>query len=447
MTDFVIQHGEAFRDGGYAFVRGHKVERELASPTQYYLLGPRTTTDIAGADPAADPCRRPTDERGRPDFGRLHVGVVRVGGIGDDLMLAAHCAAIKRRFPHAHITAFVRDNTGIVAGHAAIDRIVVRCGGRWLEIVRDLRERFDIFYDLRYVAKAWALHPDYGAYELECRERFGPLAWYYANWYDSNARLAELGRHLIDLTNETICCPGSVDDVRIELRPQDRKLARLLGPSAHSASSGQAAVEMNGRAYAVVHNGAGGGCIAKRWPLRHWSALTAMLRERGLEVLQVGWESDELIEGAHDLRGFTTLRETAGLVEGAQLMVDTEGALIHLAQAVRQRGAVVLFGPTPAVCFAYPGHQVVETPLECRGCWYADSDWHVRCPQGREVRLAGSERGFPCMEAIAPEVVMQAVERATAQQDRGEPRAEGRSEALCGGRIRVRSAGDDGAGA
>ena len=400
MSDFVIQHGEPFRDGEYAFVRGHKIERELASPTQYYLLGPKTTKGVRGADVAADPCRRPNPE-GAGRAAPLHVGVVRVGGIGDDLMLAAHCAAIKRRFPHAHVTAFVRDNTGILAGHPAIDRMVVRCGGRWREIVRDLREHFDIFYDLRYVAKVWAFHPDYAGYAHECRERFESLAWYYANWYDSNNRLEELGRNLVDLTNETICCPGpalspsaslrvnsvegSVDDVRVHLRPEDRKLARL----------------MHGRKYAVVHNGAGGGCAAKKWPLRHWQRLVGTLRGEGLDVLQIGWPQEELIRGAHDLRGLTTLREAAGLIEGARVVVDTEGSVIHLAQAVRQRDVVALFGPTPKVCFAYPEHEAVETPLECRGCWYANPEWHVKCPQGYN--------GFPCMEAITPQRVMEAV--------------------------------------
>jgi ADP-heptose:LPS heptosyltransferase/GT2 family glycosyltransferase len=408
MPDFVIQHGEAFRDGAFAFIRGHKIERELATPTQYYLLGAKTTNAIRCSDPAADPCRRP-ESAAAHRRALLHVGVARVGGIGDDLMLATHCAAIKRRFPHAHITAFVRDNSGILAGHPSVDRIVVRCGGRWHEIVRDLRERFDLFYDLRYVAKVWAFHPDYAAYGSECRERFeapiggagcsegAPLAWFYHNWYDSNARLAGLGRHLIDLTNETICCPGSMDDVRLRLRPEDRKLARL----------------MEGRRYAVVHNGAGGGCVAKKWPLSHWAQLVAALRGDGLEAVQVGWAQDELIDGALDLRGVTSLRETAGLIEGARVVVGIEGSIIHMAQAVRQRRVVALFGPTPAVCFAYPGHQVVETPLGCRGCWYANPEWHVRCPQGR--------RGFPCMEAIAPEQVMEAVGRALAGGDEATP--------------------------
>ena len=426
MPDFVIQQGEPFRDGDYAFARGHKVERELASPAQYYLLGARGTAAIRGADAAADPCRRPTKDRGREDFERLHVGVVRVGGIGDDLMLAAHCLAIKRRFPHAHITAFARDNSGILAGHPGVDRIVVGCGGRWRQVVRDLRERFDLFYDLRYAAKVWAFHPDYAGYGQECRERFespscgggaGPApAWYYANWYDSNARLAELGRHLVDLTDETICCPGSVDDVRLRLRPEDRKLARALA----------------GRRYAVAHNGAGGGCVAKKWPAKHWAALIPALRDRGLEVFQVGWESDGLIDGAHDLRGMTSLRETAGLIEGAQLVVDTEGALIHMAQAVGQKSAVALYGPTPAVCFGYPGHEAVETPLPCRGCWYSEPGWHVRCPRGHE--------GFPCMEAITPLRVIEAVERALARQAVGmaSPPAVKEADGLLGGLIRVR---------
>jgi len=379
--------GGGYRDGAYGFAHIYRTPRHAVAPGQYLLLDPATTQRLTAADPVANPCRRPDDAA------RIHVGVIRVGGIGDDLMLAASCLAFKRRFPQAHITAFTRDNTGILTGHPAIDRAVFGCGPRWFDVVRDLREHFDIFVDLRYVAKVWAFRPEYRKYANQCRERFEPLAWYYHNWYESNARLAELGRNLVELTSHTICCPGGADDVRLWLRQEDRKLVRM----------------MNGRRYAIIHNGAGGSVVSKLWPLAHWVALVAWLRAQGIEVWQVGWPSEQLVPGAQDLRGFSTLRETAGLIEGAQLVVCEEGSIAHMAQAVGQRNVVVLYGPTPPVCFGYPGHVAVQTLLECRGCWYTNMAWHARCPRGYE--------GFPCMAAITPKMAAEACARLIGGKD------------------------------
>ena len=401
MTD-VLELGRA-RVAAFTISRGATIAPERKRPSEYFVLDGKARLSPGQHDDACDPTARPGDDR-------LHIGVIRLGGIGDDLTLAANVTAIKRRFPHAHITAFVRDNTGILAGHPAFDRLVFRTRD-WSGVVRDLRERFDIFYDLRYVAKVWALHPDYREYGEQCRAAFEPRAWYYsnrtsvgsdeqnANWFPTCRQLADLGQHVVDITNAATRCPGGVQDVRLQLRAEDRKLAAMMA----------------GRPYATIHNGCGGG-VTKLWPPAHWGDVVESLRETGLAVIQIGGAPrgdahDVLISGAtHDLRGLSTLRETAGLLAGAAVCVDTEGGMVHLAHAVGQRRVVVLYGPTPQVCFGYPGHVPVVTPLECRGCWYQHVAWFEGCPREADTRDRTKLATIPaCMHYIAPERVLEAV--------------------------------------
>ena len=398
----ILAMADPWREGRWAAVHGRSVERFEMRPSTYFLKTPEAVARLlrdAAPDERSNPLRRPTKPDGSPDRQRLHVGVVRIGGKGDDLMTGAHCIAFKRRFSNAHITLFARDNTGHLAGHRGVDRLVFGGNFKWREIARDLREHFDLFVDLCYVPKVWAFHPDLEEYARECREKFEPLAWYYWNAFASNQRLAGLGRNLIVLANEVACLPGSVNDVTMALRPGDRKIARTLLQAVGD--------------YVTLHNGSACNRQTKCWPTAHWARVVAALHERGVTAVQIGAANEEPVPGAIDLRGTTTLGEAAGVIEGARLHLDTEGGPVHMAKAVGTR-AVVLFGPTPAVCFGYPGHVAIETPMPCRGCWYASDRWHLECPAGHSRAL--------CMEAITADTVMEVVSRELeGAERRGEP--------------------------
>ena len=59
--------------------------------------------------------------------------------------------------------------------------------------------------------------------------------------------------------------------------------------------------------------------------------------------------------------------------------IDTEGGLVHLANAVHTR-CVVLFGPTPVEFFGYPQNINLE-PSGCKACWFATQNWLIECPR------------------------------------------------------------------
>ncbi len=81
----------------------------------------------------------------------------------------------------------------------------------------------------------------------------------------------------------------------------------------------------------------------KQWPLgRIQRVVDALVDEH--QVVQLGEQSDAPLQGVVDLRGKTTLRETAAILAQAKLLIGMEGGLMHLARAVDTRAVIVFTG-------------------------------------------------------------------------------------------------------
>jgi ADP-heptose:LPS heptosyltransferase/SAM-dependent methyltransferase len=113
---------------------------------------------------------------------------------------------------------------------------------------------------------------------------------------------------------------------------------------------------------------------------QQWREIVSLIREKGIEVIQLGVVAEEKIEGVtHCLNGQTSLEETALLIKHGLCHIDTEGGLVHLANAVHSR-CVVLFGPTPVEFFGYPQNINLE-PAGCKACWFVTRNWLIECPR------------------------------------------------------------------
>jgi hypothetical protein len=116
---------------------------------------------------------------------------------------------------------------------------------------------------------------------------------------------------------------------------------------------------------------------------------------RDYTVLQVGSATDPLLPGVRDLRGRTSLRETAALLSQAQLFIGLEGFLMHLARAVDCRSVIVYGGHAHPGKLGYSSNYNLFTPLPCAPC-----NQRSVCAHNRQ-----------CMRAITPEEVLLGVER------------------------------------
>jgi ADP-heptose:LPS heptosyltransferase len=136
--------------------------------------------------------------------------------------------------------------------------------------------------------------------------------------------------------------------------------------------------------------------------------------KEGVDVIQLGVAEEEKIEGVtHCLNGQTSLEETGLLIKHSLCHIDTEGGLVHLANAVHAR-CVVLFGPTPVEFFGYPQNINLE-PSGCKACWFATQNWLIECPR----HTSGPE----CMKEHSAASVADAANKIIAAVGKPSPRS------------------------
>ena len=113
---------------------------------------------------------------------------------------------------------------------------------------------------------------------------------------------------------------------------------------------------------------------------QQWRQIISAILKEGVDVIQLGIAEEEKLEGVtHYLNGQTSLEETGLLIKHGLCHIDTEGGLVHLANAVHTR-CVVLFGPTPVDFFGYPQNINLE-PSGCKACWFVTQNWLIECPR------------------------------------------------------------------
>lgn len=144
--------------------------------------------------------------------------------------------------------------------------------------------------------------------------------------------------------------------------------------------------------------------LNKQWfPERYQAVVDAFQGQ--YDFVQIGHESDPLLNGVLDRRGKTSLRQTGAILSQSLLFIGQIGFLMHLARAVDCRAVIVYGGREMPFQSGYVDNENLYTPLTCSPCWKEN-----QCDFGRE-----------CLTRIQPEHVIAAVRRQMARQ--GEPLA------------------------
>ena len=144
---------------------------------------------------------------------------------------------------------------------------------------------------------------------------------------------------------------------------------------------------------------------AKRWPARHFAALSRVLAKRGYAVWLIGSGKDaELGEDiraqsgnvCENLCGKTDLAAAIDLIACAKLVVSNDSGLMHVAAALG-RPLVALYGSSspehtpPLSISSQPGlARIVKIEIECSPCFVRE------CPLGH----------FRCMNELLPARVL-----------------------------------------
>lgn len=140
------------------------------------------------------------------------------------------------------------------------------------------------------------------------------------------------------------------------------------------------------------------------WPEVRWCEFLRLFKKEFpyIKIVQLGEGGNLAYEEADlCLLGKTDLADLPALLSGAQVHVDSESGLVHLAQFLEVR-SVVVFGPSTASFLGYAKNENLSAGA-CRGCMWLTTDWMKTCPRGFTAA--------PCTECVSAQAVLDAVKR------------------------------------
>jgi ADP-heptose:LPS heptosyltransferase len=106
----------------------------------------------------------------------------------------------------------------------------------------------------------------------------------------------------------------------------------------------------------------------KEWYPQRFQEVCEALRENRT-IVQIGSKDDPPLLGALDLRGKTSLRESAAILANSLIFVGQVGFLMHLARAVDCRGVIVYGGRERPWQTGYVSNANLIGDTACSPCW------------------------------------------------------------------------------
>lgn len=133
----------------------------------------------------------------------------------------------------------------------------------------------------------------------------------------------------------------------------------------------------------------------KEWYLDRFQEVCSHLAA-AYQVVQIGSATDPKLEGAVDMRGRTTLRQSAAILANSLVFIGLEGFLMHLARAVDCRAVIIYGGRLMPSQIGYIANRSLYSPVKCAPCWRRNPcDFNHQCMDlitPRQVLAAAAEQ-------------------------------------------------------
>jgi len=117
----------------------------------------------------------------------------------------------------------------------------------------------------------------------------------------------------------------------------------------------------------------------KQWPHERFQLVVDVLK-REFDVVQLGDGSDPELRGVLDLRGKTTVRQSAAILSQSRVFIGLATGVMHLARAVECRSVIVYGGRERPSQTGYSANENLHWNGPCAPCWLRnDCDFDRRC--------------------------------------------------------------------
>ena len=335
--------------------------------------------------------------------------LVRLSAIGDIVMASPLLAALRRRYPQAHIAWLVQPECrALLERHPDLDRVIVWPRNEWTRLFRQRRwrelwravrgfrselhtEGFELAIDLQGLLKSGLLTWLSGAdTRIGLGSREGSQ-WLMTRVVGRGGDSKRIGSEYLYLA-EQLQLPTDGFEMRIGLGPEDLDYVRELR-AAEGLEAG----------YLVI-------CPfttrpQKHWFKERWIELVERLTQRfGQRVVLLGGPGDvaeaegiarplgsKLINQA----GVTGLTQAAALISQSDLLIGVDTGLTHMGIAFN-RPTIALFGSTcPYLDTTHDNAVVLYHKLACSPC----------------KRNPTCDGRFDCMRALSVDAVLDQAER------------------------------------
>jgi hypothetical protein len=119
--------------------------------------------------------------------------------------------------------------------------------------------------------------------------------------------------------------------------------------------------------------------LNKQWYQERFQGVVEAL-EGEVDFIQLGSATDPALQHVNDLRGTTSIREAAAILNHARLYVGTVGLLMHLARAVECPSVIVFGGREAPWQSGYICNFNLYSAVPCAPCWRANTcEFDRRC--------------------------------------------------------------------
>jgi hypothetical protein len=112
--------------------------------------------------------------------------------------------------------------------------------------------------------------------------------------------------------------------------------------------------------------------LNKQWYQERFQGVVDALAEE-VDFIQLGSTADPVLQHTNDLRGATSVRETASILNHARLYVGTVGFLMHVARAVECPSVIVFGGREAPWQSGYICNSNLYSAVPCAPCWRSDT--------------------------------------------------------------------------
>ena len=320
----------------------------------------------------------------------MNILMVKLSAVGDVIHTLPSLAALRKRYPGAHITWVVEEGASdLLAGNPCLDRVIVSRRKTWASHIRkgrhlretlkeiktflgDLRDRrYDLVIDFHGLLKSAVL-----VFLSSGKRRVGYDSLQELSGLFYNEKIDEdMGKHAVLRYLDFVShLGGDPRNPRFDI-PEDEgnrtRVDQLLRQS--GLAPGTPFFALNPVAYWKT----------KLWDSEKFGELCRRIAdEMNIPVVLTGSQSDGILGDIEalcprsvNLGGQTTLKDLACLYRRSSLVITTDSGPMHLAAAVGTP-TIALFGPTDPIRTGPFGenHIVIRKNLPCSPCFLKKCD-------------------------------------------------------------------------